>query len=380
MKRKFIKNIWFFLLPVLLLCSCSHNGVPVSSGIDSNENRKALGTDYMFMEDAGFYAYAPSILQADDNTRYVYYTVNRDKEKSASDVIAVRKGTLKNGEYIYEEKKIVLMPSDGKWDSQRVTCPSVIYGDFSYAGNSYTCLLAYSANRIEASKNFQIGLAVAKNPEGPFTKIGDSPAISYNSEISGSQYGVGNPSLVSYDKKGKVRIFYSHGDNNLSSTRVVDADLSQLDNPKFSGYLTVSYLGLPDDGLGYPLVANCDFSVNEDGSQLYMVKDGFPYALNEPKVATKLTVATMKTGGLYDPNGKWDTIVPEINQLDTYVDENRLGWSRMYSACILRDAYGIVKDTSKISICFTSSHEPANMNDTSYTFSPGLHMYEIKNS
>lgn len=360
-------------LVITLLFSSCRTSVPSPS----NNQVEPLGTDYIFREDTGFYAYAPSIVQADSTTRYVYYTTNIEKENNLSDVIAVRKGTLNDGKYVYGDRKIVLTPTENQWDSQRVTCPSVINGDFSYQGENYTVLMAYTANSIEASKNFQIGLAVAKNPEGPFIKVGNTPIIVYNPDISGSQYGAGNPSLVSFDKKGTVRLFYSHGDNNLSSTRVVDADFTNLDTPKLSGYLTVSYLGLPDDGLGFPLVANGDFALSADGASVYMVKDGFPYATNEPKVASKLTLAKMETKGLYDPNGTWDTVASEINQIDTFVDEEHLGWPRMYSACILRDSYGYLADSSTMSLCFTSSREASGLEDKSYLFSPGLHMYEV---
>ncbi len=355
----------------LLFASCRTSVSDPPSG-----KTEPLGTDYIFREEAGFYAYAPSLMQTDSTTRYVYYTTNNEKENALSDVIAVRKGTLHDGEYVYGDRQIVLTPTENQWDSQRVTCPSVINGSFSYQGESYTVLMAYTANSIEASKNFQIGLAVAKNPEGPFIKVGNAPIIAYDPDISGSQYGAGNPSLVSFDKKGKVRLFYSHGDNNLSSTRVVDADLTNLDTPQLSGYLTVSYLGLPDDGLGFPLVANGDFALSADGGTLYMVKDGFPYATNEPKVASKLTLAKMEARGVYDPNGTWDTLVPEINQIDTFVDEEHLGWPRMYSACILRDGYGHLLDSDKLFLCFTSSCEASGLEDKSYLFSPGLHMYE----
>lgn len=69
--------------------------------------------NYLFAEDVEkegyFYNYCPSILQVDENTRYVYYCAN-EKMNVVVDCIAFRKGVRIEDEWYYGPKSYVITP------------------------------------------------------------------------------------------------------------------------------------------------------------------------------------------------------------------------------------------------------------------------------
>lgn len=364
---KKISCIVIAILMMILVAACNPE-----TGEDKDVQKTPEGIPYIFTEYEGYYNSAPSIIEF-DNQRYVIYNTNKEKN-IAKTVIAARKGTMVNGKWEYGEQKIILEPTAGKWDSVRVANADIVEGNFSYKNKEYKYLLAYQGNGIEAEKRFQIGLAVSNDILSGWVKV-ENPFIPYDYNVEGDTYGYGHPSMINFDKQSKILFFYSSGTALLTSTRFVEADLSDLDNPVVSGYITVPVNGLPLDGMEIPMVANADFAYDEEEEKIFMVKDGYPYASSAPQTATKVSLAKIDLIDLYTVDGQWKQVVPEISSIDTATEGNT-GWKRIHSACILTDAFGNI-DSSAIDVGFTSGRPASSAEDRSYIFYDGLHIFSV---
>ena len=177
--------------------------VPLLFSACSSDERKTKftpkpvdGTELLFDEGLEYYNTAPSVVNVDENTKYVFYTVN--KTAGGTDTaIAARKAEKGNDGWIYGEKKILLEGTKEGWDGTHIANPAVIKGSFKMAGETYSWLMAYQGNDAKEEKNYSVGLAVAKDALGEWIKVGTSPVIPYDSVSFGSAYGIGEPSLVS---------------------------------------------------------------------------------------------------------------------------------------------------------------------------------------
>lgn len=78
----------------------------------------------------------------------------------------------------------------------------MIKGEFTYQEEKYSYLMAYLGCVTSDNTKNEVGLAVAKAPEGPFIKIESNPICHYElNDNKGFQWGYGQPSMVSMDKK-----------------------------------------------------------------------------------------------------------------------------------------------------------------------------------
>lgn len=216
------------------------------------------------------YNYCPSVMQEGENIRHIYYCANI-ADRAVIDAIAYRRGIRVEGVWYWSPEQIVLTPSEktfdyktfdwdgvdwsaqdwdkdvawdnGAWDRRHVCDPSVIKGEFAYRGENYSYLMAYLGCYV-ADRDNEIGLAVSKSPAGPWVRVeyaadpekdvnhidglvsekdpwtrGNRAFIAFDAsfeeyydsaaaQIAGA-WGVGQPSLVSVDKKGKVLVFYT---------------------------------------------------------------------------------------------------------------------------------------------------------------------------
>ena len=110
----------------------------------------------------------------DGNTRYLVYTTNEESGEN-DNVIAVRSGKLDAQKgWAYGDEKIVLRGSAGAWDAN-IGSASIVKGNFAYNGADYDWLMAYCATKQTNDTQQQIGLAVANDPCGTWTKVGNKP-------------------------------------------------------------------------------------------------------------------------------------------------------------------------------------------------------------
>lgn len=389
MKKKVILGFAVAVLVGVVACDpVSSSTSNTTSSVKSSDSVSSDPFNYkvnegvaaIFEEEFGYYNYSPSIIQLDASTRLVYYVSNETKNVSG-DVLYFRKGTLQNNAYVYGERQVALRPSENGWDKIRVTSPDVIKGEFTYNTVKYSYLMAYSGNAIESGKQYQVGLAVSLLPEGPWIKVGTEPVVKYDPVVYGSTFGAGNPSLVSFNKLGQARLFVTYADEYLTGTRVYDLDLSNLNDIKgLEAHRYVSVQGLEEKDMGLlPMLHNADFATSSDGSQLFVVRDQNPLATINPTVATSIQIAQADTKILNEIEHDW-TVLQTISDFETVDEEdlNSLGWPRIYSATIVTDAYGHIASTTEFSIGYSSSRVASSPTDTTYQFTPAIHIFEYK--
>lgn len=359
MKKYRIVSIYILTTLMVLSTSCQGSQLKTPSGINP-----------IWIDEVGYLSKAATVIQ-EDNARYVIYETN-EKINDETISFALKIGHYENDAWEYSNREIILKGSDSSWDKY-IFSPSVIKGEFKKGAETYNYLLAYGGRKTSNDIANQIGIAYAKELTGPWIKHPE-PLIKYDAGIYGDEYGAGAPSLVSYDKKGKVRIFYSYAETNLANERVLDADLSDLNNIILDkGTRQISVDGLRDNA-DMTILANADFALDENDT-LYVVRDVYPLSSNIPGNATSLQVAKANVKILNDfVNYSWE-VIETFNSSNTidFDDPESMGWDEIYSAAFVRDSYGYISSTQdKLEYIYSTSDEPEDISDETYKFSPFL--------
>lgn len=276
-----MKKILFISLLSLLCVGCNMNSS--SNSINSLENTK--NEVYQLFEHKEnetemdyFYNYCPTSFE-EDGVRHIYYCANKI-HGNVTDYIVYRKGIKdNNGRWVYGEINYVLSPTEDTWDSRHVCDPSVIKGEFSYNNEEYSYLMAYLGCVTSDNTKNEVGLALAKKPEGPWIKINNNPICHYEENANkGFQWGYGQPSLVSVDKKSEVLLFYTVGDGQSTYTRVERWNFTSLNNPQIisDSYKRVLTRGLKNLNNTQDYISNADFAYDPTSGRMYMIKDDHP--------------------------------------------------------------------------------------------------------
>lgn len=357
----------------------------------SFEPKPVTGISAMFDESLGYYNEHASVFD-ENNERYVYYTKNKTKHSDTNEYIAVRKATKKDGSWSYSEASVALDASSGGWDSVKVFQADVIKGAFTLNGESYSYLMAYSGTENDTSrKGAQIGLAVAKSAIGPFVRISEDPFITW-SAYDYSQYGelitngVCEPSLINYNGKSQVILFYSLFNPNTSySCKYVlldlSGDLKDLTSRKGERGNVLSKEGISDMGTDSACIS-ADFALSADKTILYAVRDYYPVPAISPALAEAVQVISAPVEILKETvsatSPKWTIIDDKISSLDTAVwdREDMMGYDRVYSACVIGNEYGYVASGEKLAIAFTSCALASST--ANYKYTPMIHEYVIE--
>lgn len=370
--KKTLKILLISLIAIMAFAACS----PAKT----KPNPKTIyGQAPIFADDKGFYENDPVIIQTDAQTRYAYFTTNAAANVEG-DVIAVRKGVKSADGWTYEGKKVILNPTAGSWDSKRVNNPAVIKGTFAYNGKTYSYLMAYSGNNKTTASDYQIGFALSESPDGSFVKAGALPFVTFNGDqTGGTAFGAGEPSLVSYDNAGKLRLFFTYSDARMTTVRAMDLDCSDMSSIKDGGFVTLGVAGIAD---GEKMLANTAVAYSSANSRFYIVRDRFPKSAIEPLNATSISVMSATADWLYKPdhelmqesdetppvNSGALTQIKNIVEDDVYV-EGSDGWTRIYSGSIVTDAYGKTLSDSSLEIVFSVNIEQLDDDDITYKFS-----------
>lgn len=298
----------------------------------------------------GIYNYCPSVIELEDGTRYVYYCTNTEAFE-VIDHVGCRKAVLSDCYYSYEDEQIVLMPTADTWDAQHTCDPSVIAGEFSYQGETYSYLMAYLGCVTTNNQENELGLAVAKSPEGPFIKVGTEPLIHFSKDDPDSpvfEWGVGQPSLVNMDKKGRVMIFYTRGDKDGTRIIAEEWDLSDLDSPIQMSSTKLSAAGLENLNGSTDYMNNADFAYDPVRNRFYAVSDTHPNPTTTPNFISSNFRVTYFEGTDF-ANVEWKTVeVP---------GEEETGFPRNHNCGLVRDMYGHLLSDYQLSVYYTMSEQ-----------------------
>lgn len=252
-----------------LLCSGASGGT-----IDLN-----VPTDY---SSGGFYRYCPATL-VEGGVRHVFYCKNTTANQIVDSIYHATVDAAGN----LSGESAVLDPADSTgtaWDSYHVCDPSVIKGAFVYNDHTYTYLMAYLGvqGRVGDTEsdgyraiNNKVGLALSDSLDSGWVRMGTNAVVV--TDMSGT-WGVGQPSLVSLDKAGKVALFYA-GDY---GTCMLALDFTDAAKTTASLTQKVGSEGSPvsKDGVSdlagtttKMTITNADFAYNPSTGRLYMIAD-----------------------------------------------------------------------------------------------------------
>ena len=339
--------------------------------------------DELFGDDINenFYNYCPTIMVEGNDTMHIWYCSN-EKSGNVTDFIAYRKGKLSSdGKWSFSEKQLVLGPTSGTWDGRHVCDPSVVKGEFNYNGETYNYLMAYLGCKTSDVTSNEVGIAVAKNPEGPWVKYDANPICNYyeSTEFAPGEnfWGYGQPSVISVDKAGKVILFYTKGIKIGTYTYAEYWDLSDLNNPvKLNG------AKMADGGeIGY--WNNADFAYDSINKRIYVIKEDHSSSEWYPN-----------SGGVNWISGSNSIFYAPMNLDDTYpgetlfgkhnwskvttIGEAQTGFARVHNAGIMTDEYGWLVDSHKIPVVYTMSDLKTDHPDWSLGGQwPALHTYRL---
>ena len=309
--------------------------------------------EYLFAEDpeteGAFYNYCPSVLQTDENNRHIYYCANQTPNVVV-DCIAYRHGVRIDGEWYYGPKSYVVTPTLQTWDHEHDCDPNVIMGEFSYNGETYNYLMAFLGCARQDTQVNEVGLAVAKQPQGPWIKCDDiNPFIHYEydeSRPNAFQWGYGQPSLVSVDKKGKVLLGYTCGPGGDDYVELGRWDLSDLNEPvnEFRERVPIKGISQFNSTAPAPCITNADFAYDETSKRLYMICDALPLDTeNTPDFITQ----ALYVGYLQDLSGEENERGDILTSYDGrpwntvgFITPELTGYARNHNGCIIRDGYG----------------------------------------
>lgn len=390
MRNKFI----FSLSLIALICTgCQTTNKPDDGG-DGGDPAIITGSSFVpnvgevkMLFDHGkigeskYYNYCPSIF-IENNQEHIYYCTNKD-EGNVTDYIGYRRGSVVNDNINYSDTSFVLTHGEtGRWDSRHDCDPSVVKGEFKFHGEIYNYLMAFLGCVPSDCTQNEVGIAVSKTPEGPWikcdfkedgtTKI--NPIVPYSEfDCESTNWGTGQPSLISVDKKGKVILLSTVGSKIGTFTNVREYDFSDIDNyVKLKEKLKIPSDGLKQTYTGTGFINNGDFAYDPINRRVLMVKER-QYCGTDGKSPTMIG-DTLDVYYLddteFDEIGVGDVLfagnnTTKIWKLMGSIDQKLTGFLRNHNAGLITDPYGYVLDTDKLGVVFTRSDEGTS-SDWSY--------------
>lgn len=322
-------------------------------------------TDFIFSKPSfvfGFtgqnrYSYCPSIIANGDGTSHVFFCGNPNQGTMVDNVYHIVE--YANGTHTAAVS--VLHPSLN-WDSHHTCDPCVIEGEFKMDGTTYRYAMFFLSNPLEYYYN-EIGVAFSND-------LGASSWVKYPVQLvpktwptegdqslggNAKSWGVGQPSAVSLDKKGKVLLTYTIGDS--AGTRVAfrEMDLSDMSHPDLGTAMNMNAAGLENLNGGSDYTCNCDFAIAPSDNKIVMVRPVQPHPSTYPSyIPVAQEVDYMDLDSFRAGIGKWTPLAR--------IDNSVSGFPRNHNAGLSRDSFGHLTEWETPTVYFTVSKETPDVN------------------
>jgi hypothetical protein len=195
--------------------------------------------NYEFGGGAGRYDYAPSVIEDEYGIRYAFVCENRDPFKIVDYVYLYKGIPTKNG-YQWQPGTMILEPSAFPWDNNHICHPDVRKFKTVYKGETYDWIMTYLGTDQWDNMHNQIGLAVAKNIEGPYIKFDKNPFVASEDR---TKWGVGQSTSVILNDS-TVRLFYSNSNGGFTYRDIKMNDLENIEygeEKKIAGMVSNNY-------------------------------------------------------------------------------------------------------------------------------------------
>ena len=358
-------------------------GLAACGGTDPEMEEETFEvTDYIFSKPSfvfGFtgqkrYSYCPSIISNSDGTSHVYFCGNPNQGIMVDNVYHI----LENANGTHTTAVSVLQPSLS-WDSHHTCDPSVIEGEFKMDGTSYKYAMFFLSNPKEYYYN-EIGVAFSNDLDAtswvkyPQQLVKKTWPEEGDQSVGGNNksWGVGQPSAVSLDKKGKVLLVYSIGDRAGTRLAFRQMDLSDMSNPDLGVAKDMNASGLENLNGSSDYTCNSDFAISPDDNKIVMVRPLHPHPSTYPAyIAAALEVDYMDLDSFLSGIGRWTALAS--------VDETLSGFPRNHNGGLSRDSFGHVKEWETPTVYFTVSKQAPDVdastgNHAEWTY----HIYKTK--
>ena len=363
------------------------------------KEKPVTGIDPCFSEELGYYNESPCVIRS-GNRQYMFYTRNAVKNDNTTDTIAVRTAEWTGEEWKWGESTPVLTVSESGWDRGSVFGAEVVKGEFLYAGKTYPWLMAYAGSSKSNRSNAQIGFAVSETLDGQYLRVGDEPVVSFDkteqTPVGLTNYkGVCEPSLVSYDRKGKLTLFYSYY-GKFNGSYAIEMDCSDLGKIVRGGRMLVTVAGLADGAENTTLYAG-DYAYDPEENVYVVCRNYAGTVSGLPAVAEAVQAVIAPADRLFEVDGTspnesreavWSLYNPKqrrISALHTAVDDEEDtsrsgGYKRIYNGCVASDEYGYVLSTRRADLYFTSSAVSGDegLTGDEYLFTPMIHEFILE--
>ncbi|MBQ9266076.1 MAG: hypothetical protein IJ186_03320 [Bacilli bacterium] len=396
-----MKNKYLALISLVFLTACTSGGGSTSPDEPTDPDTPYVDPDtpqekpVSYIPDVGevrllfstgeagktqIYNYCPSIF-IENNEEHVYFCTNKD-EGNVTDYVGYRKGTISDNKINFPLQSDFVLShgtSSTSWDYRHACDPSVIKGEFKFHGETYNYLMAYLGCVPSDCTLNETGIAVSKSPQGPWikcdfkedgvTKI--NPIVPYKDfQVGENNWGTGQPSLFSVDKKGRVILLTTVGAQNGTFTNAREYDFSDIDNFK----LIREKNNLPIDGIkgtrtGASFINNADFGYDYQKRRVILAKPRQFFGTDGKSpdfIADTIDVYYIDDT---EGSGVGDILFAGNNTVKIWksigsIDSKLTGFLRNHNCGLITDAYGGIDSSLNLGVAFTRSDEASGNNWT----------------
>lgn len=315
--------------------------------------------------------YAPTVIQQVENGKnvmHIWYCTNKTTA-IIMDHIGYRRGEeQEDGKWLFSEESIVLEPTLNTWDGRHTCDPSVIKGEFAWGNENYTYLMAYLGCVTDDYSNNETGIAVAKEPGGPWIKVEHiNPIAPWARDNPSGRWGTGMPALLSVDKKGQILLYYM---NTAVGVSVEKWDLSDLLNP-----VRLYRSRLINTGLQKPTgtpnaVSYVEMAYDEKLGRLYVLTGG---GIKDPADGTRTLVYSHFSLAYIEGMNNFEDIDNAMINMDYtwkmvgHGGPEDTGFPRNHNSALVTDSYGYVINSEKIGVVTSTGYNTYPF-DNIYTY------------
>lgn len=301
------------------------------------------------------YSYCPSALLQENGSVNIFFCGNPTNGEMVDNVFTIQ--VSPDGKN--STAKSVLQPGpSGSWDDHHTCDPCVIEGDFHWGEEQYKYAMFFLSNAWAVYYN-EIGVAFSNDLNADSWKKYPEQLVRKTWQTEGDQiiggggksWGVGQPSAVSLDKKGKVLLTYTVGD--IGGTKIVwrELNMSDVDNMSMTAPMTIVQAGLLGiDNKTRDYTCNADFAINQEQDKIVMIRPVQPHPTTYPAylpVAQELDY--MNLSDFMSSKGSWKKLFR--------ITSGHTKFPRNHNSCILRDNFGHITDWENPTFYFTVSKE-----------------------
>lgn len=298
------------------------------------------------------YSYCPSSVEGADGVSHLWFCGNPNADVMVDNVYHIKL----DRSYNYSALQSVLQPgSDGSWDDHHTCDPSVIEGQFLFSGQNYRYALFFLSNANGVYYN-EIGVAFSNSLDAISWKKYPEQIVYKTWSESGDQllsggaksWGVGQPSAVSLDGKGKVLLTYTIGDKTGTYVAFQELEMSDMSNLQMGPVKRIVETGLLKSSGKQDYTCDADFAINGEKDMIVMIRPiGDPVSEYPAYIPVAQEIDYMPLSDFLGLRGSWTPLFK--------VDSAFSGFPRNHNAALERDSFGHISDPLNPGFFYTVS-------------------------